>query len=219
MFHALIATAADGIVVVDAFGTVRIYNLACEGLFGFGADEVVGHNVKQLMPNPYHVEHDQYLSNYRQTGERCIIGIGREVIGRRKDGSTFAMYLSVGEGQLNGERIFVGIIHDLTERNRVDNAVKEREAALRSILETVPDAIITIDEKGLIGSFGPAASRLFGYPQSSVIGKNVKMLMPQPYRDQLQPQSGSGAVFCFRLPHAKELEVCCERWCPRDRCR
>ena len=184
LFHALIMTAVDGIVVIDARGQVQVYNAACQRLFGYTPQEVIGRNVKMLMPSPYHEEHDGYLSSYHDTGEKKIIGVGREVVGRRKDLSTFPMYLSVGEGELDGERIFVGIIHDLTDRKLADDAVKEREARLHSILETVPDAIVLIDENGTVESFSSAASRLFGYSSDAVVGKNVKMLMPSPYREK-----------------------------------
>ena len=184
LFDALVTTAVDGIIVIDGTGNIRTYNPACERLFGSTAEEVIGKNVKMLMPEPYHSGHDGYLANYSRTGEKRIIGIGREVVGRRKDGSTFPMYLSVGEGMLNGQRIFVGIIHDLTVSKWAENALQEREARLRSILDTVPDAIITIDEDGLVESFSPAAARLFGYSEKEVIGQNVRMLMPSPYREQ-----------------------------------
>jgi two-component system sensor kinase FixL len=119
LFRALIATAVDGIIVIDVKGTIQVYNAACERLFGYRADEAIGQNVKMLMPSPYHEEHDGYLSRYRVTGEKRIIGIGREVVGRRKNGTTFPMYLSVGEGTLEGQKIYVGIIHDLTERKKI----------------------------------------------------------------------------------------------------
>ncbi len=114
MFLTLLATAVDGIIVIDEKGIAQVYNPACQRLFGYAAEEVIGHNVNMLMPSPYHEEHDSYLKHYRSTGEKRIIGIGREVIGRRKNGSTFPFHLSVGEGALNGKKIFVGIIHDLT---------------------------------------------------------------------------------------------------------
>jgi two-component system sensor kinase FixL len=117
LFRTLIATAVDGIMVIDADGIVQIYNNACEGLFGYKADEVIGRNVNMLMPSPYREEHDGYIRTYRATGEKRIIGIGREVVGQRKDASTFPMYLSVGEGVLNGSPIFVGVVHDLTTRD------------------------------------------------------------------------------------------------------
>jgi two-component system sensor kinase FixL len=116
LFDALIATAVDGIMVIDEKGSVRIYNKACERLFGYEAAEVIGHSIKMLMPAPYHDEHDGYLKHYVSTGEKHIIGIGREVQGRRKDGSVFPMNLSVGEGVIRGERIFLGIITDISDR-------------------------------------------------------------------------------------------------------
>ena len=87
--RALIATAVDGVIIIDDAGTVQDYNPACERLFGYPASDIVGRNVKVLMPPPYRDEHDQYLQHYRTTGLKRIIGVGREVEGRRKDGSTF----------------------------------------------------------------------------------------------------------------------------------
>ena len=118
--RAVIETAVDGVILSDAHGTVLVFNPACEKLFGYRAEEVIGQNVRMLMPQPFREEHDGYLRHYRCTGERRIIGIGREVVGQRKDGSTFPMDLSVGEAHHGGERIFVGIIHDLTYRKRME---------------------------------------------------------------------------------------------------
>src|SRR3954451_14481038 len=94
VFQALITTAVDGIIVIDAGGHIQIFNPACERLFGYRPEEVIGENVKMLMPPPYREEHDGYLTHYHATGEKRIIGIGREVLGQRKDGSTFPMVLS-----------------------------------------------------------------------------------------------------------------------------
>ncbi len=118
--RAVLDTAVDGIILIDTDGIVQIFNPACEKLFGYAAAEVIGQNVKLLMPAPFHDAHDSYLANYRQTGTRKIIGIGREVVGRRKDGTTFPMHLSVGEATQNGDRFFVGIVHDLSERKRTE---------------------------------------------------------------------------------------------------
>src|SRR6266568_6670665 len=118
-----------------------------------------------------------------RTGQTTIIGIGREVAGRRKDGSIFPMDLAVGEAKANGETIFVGIIRDISERKMAEVAQRESERRLRSILDTVPDGIVVIDERGIVQSFSPAAERLFGYGEAEVAGKNVSLLMPSPYRE------------------------------------
>jgi PAS domain S-box-containing protein len=97
-------TAVDGIILMDAEGRIIMFNRACETLFGYRADEVIGRNVKMLMPLPYREEHDHYLQSYFRTGEKKIIGIGREVTGQRKDGSTFPMDVSVGEARRTGSR-------------------------------------------------------------------------------------------------------------------
>jgi len=136
LFHALIATAVDGIMVIDEKGNVLFYNAACEKLFGYEAGEVLARNVKMLMPSPYRGEHDGYVARYLATGERHIIGIGREVVGQRKDGSTFPMYLSVGEGQLDGQRIFVGIVHDITDRNAKERRIQELQSELLHVTRT-----------------------------------------------------------------------------------
>jgi two-component system, LuxR family, sensor kinase FixL len=130
LFQTLIATAVDGIMVIDEMGTVQVYNGACERLFLYSSDDVIGKNVSMLMPAPYRREHDGYLARYKKTGERRIIGIGREVAGRRKDGTTFPMYLSVGEGTYKGKRIFVGVIHDITAANRAEARIIELQSEL-----------------------------------------------------------------------------------------
>lgn len=120
-------TLVDGLIVIDRTGRVQVYNRACEKLFGYQAAEVVGHNVKMLMPPNIEREHDQYLRNYQTTGIRRIIGISREVFGQRKDGSTFPMHLAVGEATHLGEPIYVGIIRDLTERNQVESQLRQSQ--------------------------------------------------------------------------------------------
>jgi two-component system sensor kinase FixL len=126
----LTETAVDGVILIDARGVVLMFNPACEKLFGYSADKVIGENVKMLMPQPYRHEHDRYITNYRDTRDPKIIGIGREVIGLRKDGSTFPMDLSVGEARQDGESIFVGIIRDLTSRKRTETELEQARAEL-----------------------------------------------------------------------------------------
>src|SRR5712671_3169743 len=128
--RALTETAVDGVILIDARGVVLMFNPACEKLFGYSAEEVIGENVKMLMPQPYRHEHDRYITNYRDTRDPKIIGIGREVIGLRKDGSTFPMDLSVGEARQDGESIFVGIIRDLTSRKRNEAELEQARAEL-----------------------------------------------------------------------------------------
>jgi len=183
LYRAIVDTAVDAVVVIDGNGAIRSVNNATERVFGYAAAELIGRNVKILMPEPYAGEHDAYLASYLRTGQKKIIGIGREVVGRRKDGSIFPMDLSIGEARDGGEAIFVGIFRDITDRKAAELAQRESELRLRSILDTVPDAIVVIDDQGAIQSFSPAAERLFGYDSAEVIGRNVNILMPTPYRE------------------------------------
>ena len=118
--RAIVDTVVDGIITINAHGIVQTLNPAAEHMFGYATDEVVGRNVKMLMPEPYSREHDGYLDHYLNTGDAQVIGIGREVEGRRKDGSTFPMDLAVSQMEMHGEVMFTGIVRDITERKRVD---------------------------------------------------------------------------------------------------
>ena len=177
-------TAVDGVILIDARGCVLMFNSACEKLFKYQANEVIGQNVKMLMPEPYREEHDGYIENFHRTNERKIIGIGREVFGLRKDGTTFPMDLSVGEAKQDQGSIFVGIIHDLTERERVERALRESNARLKAVVDTAVDGVILIDARGCIVEFNPACEKLFKYRTEEVLHQNVKMLMPPSYRTE-----------------------------------
>jgi two-component system sensor kinase FixL len=130
-WRAVFESAVDGIIVIDARGRVEAYNQGAQRLFGYTEQEVVGRNVSVLMPSPYHEEHDGYLARYLETGQQKIIGIGREVTGRRKDGTTFPLHLSVGETSLSGERKFTGILHDLSSRVAMEERLREQAALAR----------------------------------------------------------------------------------------
>jgi two-component system sensor kinase FixL len=183
LLEAVIDTAVDGIVIIDAEGRMRTFNKAAERLFGFAAAEVRGRNVSMLMPSPDRERHDSYIADYKRTGERKIIGIGREVVGRRKDGTTFPMDLAISEVKTGGDHAFVGIVRDLTERKRAEAALAAESARLRTIMDTSPGGIVVIDERGIVEEISAAAQRIFGYSAAEVLGRNVSMLMPTPDRD------------------------------------
>ncbi len=184
MLDSILNTVLDGIVTIDERGTIATFNPAAEKLFGYTVAEVVGRNVKMLMPEPFHGNHDGYLRNYMEGGEPKVIGIGREVIGRRKDGSTFPMELSVNEMETGDKRMFVGLVRDITLRKQSEETLQRSEATVRSIVETAVNGIITISAVGQIRSFNPASERLFGYSTAEVVGQNIKMLMPTPFHEE-----------------------------------
>ncbi len=121
--RSILETTVDAIITIDPRGSIKSFNKTAEKLFGYPAMDVIGKNVKILMPEPYQSEHDDYLDRYLETGERKIIGIGREVTGRRKDGSTFPMYLAVSEVKLPDQHIFTGIVRDISEQRRLEQEI------------------------------------------------------------------------------------------------
>lgn len=128
--ESILDTVPDAMVVIDRFGRIHSFSRAAERLFGYQAGEVTGQNVSVLMPSPYSENHDRYIERYLQTGEKRIIGIGRVVMGRRKDGSTFPMQLAVGETAGPGETFFTGFIRDLTERQLTEARLQDLQTEL-----------------------------------------------------------------------------------------
>jgi two-component system sensor kinase FixL len=128
--QSILDSVPDAMVVINERGLIQSFSLAAERLFGLSAAEVLGINVKILMPSPYREDHDRYIERYLRTGERRIIGIGRVVVGQRKDGSTFPMELAVGEMHVREQRFFTGFIRDLTERQQTEARLQELQSEL-----------------------------------------------------------------------------------------
>jgi two-component system sensor kinase FixL len=126
----ILDTVPDAMIVIDPNGIVQSFSSAAERLFKYSAAEVIGKNIKMLMPQPYRGAHDGYLKRYAATGERRIVGIGRVVVGERKGGSTFPMELSVGEMRSSDQTFFTGFIRDLTERQSTEARLQELQSEL-----------------------------------------------------------------------------------------
>ena len=131
--QSILDTIPDAMVVIDEKGVIRSFSVAAERLFGWRAAEVIGHNVKLLMPEPYREHHDSHLERYHATGERRIIGVGRVVVGERRDGSTFPMELAVGEMRVRGHPYFTGFVRDLSERQMTEARLQELQSELMHI--------------------------------------------------------------------------------------
>ncbi|PIQ21692.1 MAG: PAS domain-containing sensor histidine kinase [Cytophagales bacterium CG18_big_fil_WC_8_21_14_2_50_42_9] len=178
--QAIIDTAIDGIVTIDATGIIESVNPAVARIFGYQPDEVIGRNIKMLMPEPDRGQHDNYLQNYHQTGIGNIIGKGREVLGRRKDGTVFPFSLSISQLKLQDKMLFTGIIHDISNLKKAEAAFHESENKINAIIEAAVDGIITIDTRGIIEMVNPSAAKLFGFEAAELLGKSINMLMPEP---------------------------------------
>jgi PAS domain S-box-containing protein len=135
--RAVVETAVDGIITIDEEGIINTVNSAAERIFDYPAAALIGQNVRMLMAEPYRSEHDSYIGNYLRTGDRKIIGIGREVLGRRQDGTDFPLDLAVSESFVNGQRHFTGIVRDISERKRADDLLRATKDELVKINENL----------------------------------------------------------------------------------
>jgi len=179
-YKTMLETVVDGIIIIDELGLIQSFNPAAEKIFGYRGDEVIGRNVSMLMPEPYHSQHDSYLANYLRTSQARIIGIGREVPGRRKDGSTFPMELAIAEMQLGEQRHFNGIVRDISERKHAEQRLQETTALQSAILASANYAIISTDPNGIIRVFNRAAERMTGYTAAEMVGKQTPRILHDP---------------------------------------
>lgn len=166
--RSILETVPDAMVVIDEAGLIQDFSHAAERLFGWTAKEVAGRNVNMLMPSPYREEHDGYLQRYYRTGERRIIGVGRVVVGERKDGSTFPMELAVGEMRASDRRFFTGFVRDLTERQQTETRLQELQSEL-----------VHVSRLTALGEMASALAHELNQPLSAIANylKGSKMLM------------------------------------------
>jgi two-component system, LuxR family, sensor kinase FixL len=155
----ILDTVPDAMIVIDEDGIVQSFSPAAERLFGYSAAEMIGKNVKMLMPSPYRENHDEYLRRYMRTGERRIIGIGRVVVGERKDGSTFPMELAVGEMRSSDRHFFTGFIRDITQR-------QESEARLQEL----QSELVHVSRLTAMGQMASALAHELNQPLSAIAG-------------------------------------------------
>ncbi len=132
-YEALLDAAVDAIILIGADGGIETFNAAAENMFGYKSAEIIGQNVRTLMPAPFRKEHDGYMHHYLTTGERRIIGIGREVMAQRKNGEVFPIHLSVGEVTHEGRRSFVGIVSDISERRETEHQLRQQQERLEHV--------------------------------------------------------------------------------------
>lgn len=221
LLRAFVDTAVDGVITIDEFGQIIDLNPAAQSLFGYPSEELIGQNVKLLMPEPYRGEHDTYLRNYRVTRQRKIIGIGREVAGRRKDGTIFPLELSVSEVHVGERRLFTGIIRDVSERKQVEG---ERQKFV-SLVENSSDFIAMTSLAWEVLYINKAGQDLIGITPERVTETEVRDLwhettLPIVLREALPAQIRGGSFrFQGQLKHfltGEPIDVDCNAFCISD---
>ena len=168
-YHAIIDNLLYGIITINDKAEITNFNKAAEKIFGYRSDEVIGHNVNILMPEPYHREHDGYINNYLKTGEAKIIGTCREIIGKRKDGMNFPLELQVNEIKLGEHNIFIGSLRDITARKLAE----EKLLITQYTLENVSDCIHWIEPDGHLAYVNKSSCNLLGYSNEELISMSV----------------------------------------------
>jgi PAS domain S-box-containing protein len=180
----LLNSAADAMLIADRGGRIILANPPVQRLFGYTSDELVDQPIENLLPERFRHGHVLQRTDYFAHTHARAMGSGKELFGRRRDGSEFPVEVSLSPLQTGqGVPLVMAAIQDITRRRQAETALQESEARMRAVFDTAVDAIVTIDERGTIERFNPAAERLFGYIESEVAGKNVSMLMPSPYRE------------------------------------
>jgi len=174
--RAVVDAAVDAVITINERGVVESVNRAAEAMFGYPSTDVIGNNIAMLMPAPYRDEHDGYLARYLATGERRVIGIGREVVGQRKDGSTFPIELALGEWCTATGRGFTGFIRDITDRKQ--NETRLREQA--DLLDRVAEAIMVRDRDDRITYWNKGAERMYGWTAEEVHGRLAWEILGSP---------------------------------------
>jgi len=206
----LVENIVDGIVTIDEYGIIESFNPAAAQIFGYFAHEVLGKNVKILMPEPYRCEHDSYLQNYKSTGIAKIIGIGREVQGR-KEGTIFPLDLAVSEMWLGNQRKFVGIVRDITERKQAEKALRDSEAKNHAILQSIPDLLFHLDSKGVFLSYKSSRESDLVMPTEQFLGKRVDEVFHKGFASAVafaieRTLKNTVSQFEYQMPINNELQ-------------
>lgn len=214
--QSIITTAVDGIITTDSGGYIELFNAAAERLFGYTAAEVIGKNIRILMPSPDRERHDSFIERYLATGTKTIICIRRDVDVLHKNGSIFPAELTVSEMQIGGQTKFTGIIRDITERKWAETALRESEARFRAMAETVPDILFTSDSSGFIDYISPRFYEYSGLPPDSKSTEWVAAIHPddeertrlqwqhavttgEPFRTKYRLRSTDGSYQWFQV--------------------
>lgn len=186
--RAVFEQAKDGIIQINEEGIITALNPATVSMFGYGREELIGKNINILMPEPYHSEHDAYLKRYRQTGEAHVIGKTRYVEGCKKDGTVFPVDLSVSEAKLGEQRIFIGMVRDVTERVAAEEKLRASENKFRAMFEMAPIGMALCDLDGNLLDVNQAYADLLGYSREACLELSYWQVTPERYAEQEKAQ-------------------------------
>jgi PAS domain S-box-containing protein len=184
---AVLETAAEGVITIDEHGLIETFNAAASRIFGYNADEVIGQNVRMLMPSPDCERHDSYITNYLRSGRPQIIGVGREVLGKRRDGSIFPMFLSVSEAEAD-RRLFVGLVRDLSAQKEAEMALRRQEEQFRVLASNVPELFAYVGTDQRYRFVNHRYEELFNRKAEAMLGRTIEEVFGPESYGSLKPQ-------------------------------
>jgi two-component system sensor kinase FixL len=185
--RAVLDAAVDAVIIIDSHGTIETFSRAAEKLFGYGNGEVVGRNVRILMPEPFRSQHDGYLHNHIRTGEQRIIGKGREVVAQRRDGTLFPVFLSVGRIAKVDPPRFVGLVSDISDRKRVVEALRRERDRAQAYLDLAEVMLLALDSNGTISLVNRKGCEILGWPEDELVGRSwFATCLPPELRPEVQ---------------------------------
>ncbi len=181
--QAVFEAVLDGIIVIDEQGIMEMINPAAARMFGYSISELKGQNISMLMPETHARMHDQYIQRYLETGEKRIIGIGREVEGQRKDGSTFPIWLSVTEARTQGHSLFTGVVRDITQEKQAALAIKQEQERAQRYLDIANTIIVVLDQQGRLELLNHKGCEVLEYQEEDLLGRDWLRIVipPQQY--------------------------------------
>ncbi len=180
---AILAASTNGIITINEKGIIETFNPAAENIFGFTENEILGKSVTIIIPDEHAVKHDTYISNYLKTGEKKVIDKRIENFGKHKNGNLIPLEIGISEVNLKNYRLFTAIVNDISERKKVEQALKEAEEKSRLFLESASDGIFGCDTEGNASFINPAALEMLGFTEEEVVGKNIHELIHHSYYD------------------------------------
>ncbi len=183
-FAALLETTHDAVIAVNRRGLIIYWNAAAHRLFGYSTDEALGSNIEIIIPQRFVHAHREGMHRVSGGGSRHVIGTPVELSAHRKDGTEFPIELSLSAWEDQGAMFFGGIIRDISERKRQEQAVRESEEKLRALMETATDAIVAAGADGNIIAWNAAAARIFGYSEDEAVGQPLEIIIPEKFRSQ-----------------------------------
>jgi diguanylate cyclase (GGDEF)-like protein/PAS domain S-box-containing protein len=193
--HAIMDTAADGIVAIDEHGTVSAFNRAAEHIFGYSSADIIGRNVAMLMPAPQRHQHDEYLRRYRQSGQGKVVGQRTKLQGMRQDGTLFPLELAVSEIRIHGKRVFTAIVRDLTAQKQAEVDILRAQEELRAkeryesaLLDATAESALLLESDGTVLTINQTCAERFGQTREAMLGQPVWDFMPPDLAARRQAQ-------------------------------